>query len=237
MTGTALALVVLLGTTACSQLRFFPAGVRPLLDAAYERNYYALRVSVYFGPFWDDPTLTLLDPRPFDELAYLTLPGGKPLTPGASRGIIPAGTRVRIQAMEMPTPGLILGRPNLSPRYNPWVRLWVNRFDTALEGFGDETYVLVLPATTDADTVKQWMDRLMGPEVEVRDWLAARTPDVRDAIAHKRARVGMTFEELTAALGQPDELKRTFVPEGRQDIARYGSRSVVLLDDVVKTVP
>ncbi|MEW5852764.1 MAG: hypothetical protein AB2A00_28530 [Myxococcota bacterium] len=204
---------------------------REQVDESYRRRDYALRQSMYFGPFFDDPNLVLVAPKPFDELALLTLPGGRNIAPGPVRGILPAGTRIRIERIELPTTGTVLGRPLLAPRYNPWIVFRVNRFDVDNPHFQDIRHVVVLPFhVTDPEQLERAVDVLFAPE-DYRDWLRQRSPQVRSAIEQKQAMKGMTLAELTAALGMPDRTTRE--PESPRSTAYFGRRAVTLENDVV----
>jgi len=234
----AIAILALAWTASCRGVQTMPAGERTLLEQEYNGHYFSLRQSVFFGPFFDDPNLMLVDARPFDALPYLLGPTGSPLSPGASRGIFPAGTRVRIERLDLPTLGTMVGRPLLTPRYNTWVRLRVNRFDVAdVPGFEDRTYVMLLPigltAAAQADGV---LSTLLGPDDDVKAWMDRRSPAARSAIVGKTAAPGLTYEELVAALGLPDRIDREEGAQGKKEIARFGSARVTLLNDVVTTV-
>ena len=214
-----------------------PLGARDLLNSEFEKHYFTLRQSVYFGPFYGDPNLRLMDPHPFHALSYLTLPGGKPLTPGAAQGIFPAGTRVFVETVDMPTLGSMVGRPNFSPRYNGWARLRVNRFDVKTPGFVDGTYILIMPlGVTDPEAMGRWLKDILGEDDAVRTWLERRAPETLQAIAAKQARAGMSFEELVAALGNPDEVTKDVALEGKTETARFGDLTVVLVEDVVREI-
>jgi hypothetical protein len=222
----------------CAGVPLMAAGAREAVDAQYEGRYMVLRQSMYFGDFWDNPDVTLLDPKPFRDLTYLLDPFKKPIIPGVARGIIPAGTRVRIQRVEFPGTGSLLGRPLLTPRYNGWVLLRVNHFDVpGVRGFQDRTHVIVLPlGLGDPEQVDHALEPLLGDE-SVRDWMNRRQPSVRAAIREKRVVVGMTYDEVTSSLGVPDRLERRDVAGKREDTATFGQRTVVLVDDVVTAVP
>lgn len=230
----------LLSSLGCASVPLMPAGVREVTGATWAGHYGALKQSMYFGAFYDDPSLALLDPRPFKELTHLTLPGNRPLPPlGSERGVIPAGTRVRIERVEMPSMGSLVGRPLLTPRYDGWVHLRVNRFDVQdVALFEDRTFVMVLPlGLTDAEQVERVLAPLLGEEVAVRAWLSRRRPEVREAIATKQAVAGMSYDELVASLGQPDRIDRTIEAGRRKDLCLFGKREVELVDDVVTRLP
>lgn len=223
---------------ACQPIRLMPGAMHQVVEAQYHKQYYALRQSVYFGPFYDAPRLTLMDAHPFDSLSYVMTPWGAPFTPGLARGILPAGTRVRIESVEMPTLGLIAGRPTLSPRFNPWVKLRVNRFDVTEPQWSDGMHVVVLPiGISDLDTLTSTMGQLFGDTQTVKNWLAQRSPEVQQAIARKELHFGMTFEEAVAALGNPDDVRREDLPQGRKDTATWGARAVVFMDDIATDAP
>ncbi|MBI5493790.1 MAG: hypothetical protein HY904_02120 [Deltaproteobacteria bacterium] len=220
----------------CRSLPIAPAGVRDALDAKYAGGYFTLKQSMYFGPFWDAPDLVLLDARPFHSLSYLVV-GSRPVPPGTEHGIIPAGTRVRVEKVDLPSLGSMAGRPNLSPRYNGWLRVRVNRFDTSAPGFRDGLHVLVLPlGLTDLGALEGAIQQLLGDDDAFKAWLDGRTPEMRAAIAEKRPRVGMLYEELVAALGPPDAMVSDVVPEGRREVAEFPRYQVTLVESLVRAV-
>src|SRR5687767_12101969 len=81
--------------------------VPPEQRAALKRNLEGqdryLKLSFYATPFFGDATKRLLTPVPPDQVRLLEEPNGKPINPGTVEATFPAGTEVRIRALEFPT--------------------------------------------------------------------------------------------------------------------------------------
>lgn len=206
------------------------------IRARYAGQTFYLRQSVYVGDFYDDGDRRLVAARPFSELRLMTAPDGEIIEPPPARGIVRAGTKVRVVAVELPTSATILTRPLFTPRYNVWVRMRVGRFQGDVDFFLPEEHVAVLPTTVRTPAqIHAALDALLST-ADLDTWLAGRSAEVRQAIAEKRALPGMTFEELTAALGLPDQVERRFEDNVRIDSASFGPRLIVLREDVVTDI-
>lgn len=201
---------------------------------------YWLKQSMYVGPFYDDDRLRLLDPRRFEGLGYLRTAEGDPLPPPPATGIVPAGTRVRVEEVAFPTGGNVFRRPLYTPRYTTWVLLRVarDRGEVTLERA--ERHVLLLPAFLDAqESFDRWFDTVLtdeDPNPQIRQLPEAQ----RHAIDTKEPVVGMRYETLAMAMGPPDRVSRQErEQEGQRvtvEVAIYGATSVVLEDGVVVRV-
>jgi hypothetical protein len=149
------------------------------------------------------------------------------------RGIVPAGTRFVVQRVEFPDLAAISMRMLTTPRYNPWIYL-TPAGDA--KGLPRERRVFILLLPMDMETeedVERSIARLLSPEGEMRDWLAARSPSIAVAIKHKSLIVGMSAEEMTAAVGSP---RRWFNDQHGDQAARvawYPSSEAWLVDGKV----
>lgn len=223
----------LLLSTACPSYTVIPDADRAAVDDAYTGQLLWLKQSMYVGPFYDDDRFKLLHPRRFEELTYLRTLEGEPITPPPAEGVVPAGTRVRIERIEWPTGEAVFRRPLYTPRYTTWVFMRVarDRGDTTLER--DHRHVLLLPAGIgDQETFDQWFTSALSTE-DPNPWLASLPDNERAAILEKRAVVGMDYDALTAALGFPDRVSS----EGpNREIATYGPTTIVMEDGKVVRV-
>jgi hypothetical protein len=148
------------------------------------------------------------------------------------------GTRVRVIHVDFPTPGSLVGRPLLTPRYNPWVKVLVNKFDLPPgTPFEDIPHVMVLPlGVADPEDAVRLITQLLGGE-DVRQWMNQRSAEVKKAVAHKEVTASMTLDEVIAALGEPDDIEKDFGAEGRKETLHWGARSVTLVENAVVLGP
>lgn len=199
-----------------------------------------LQQSMYVGPFYDDDRYRLLDPRRFEELRYLRNAEGDVIQPPAASGIVPAGTRVRLEKIDFPTGDKVWRRPLYTPRYTTWLQLRVarDRGDVTLER--QQKHILLLPAfLKDQKGFEQWLDSMLteeDPNQMIRDLPA----DQREGIDTKTPVVGMTRKTLTMALGYPDRMRSETQARGdtevQVEVAVYGATSVVLENGEVTRV-
>lgn len=233
-------LALALGGAACPSYTTIPEGTQKHIQETREGALLWLKQSMYAGPFYDDDRFRLIDPRPFAELDYLRTAEGDPITPPPAEGIIPAGTRVRVERVAFPTGDNVFQRPLFTPRYTTWVYLRVARArgDVTLER--PERHILLLPAfLDDKESFDRWFDALLGAD-DPNPWIRSLPEEQQRGIFEKRPVVGMDYEALTAAMGFPDRLTRDVVTRnGRSmtvEVAIYGATSVVLEDGRVVRV-
>lgn len=235
-----LALAAILGVTAaCPDYAVIAQPERAEIAAVREGNLLWLKQSLYVGQFYDDDRFRLVYPRRFEELTYLRTVEGDIITPPPADGIIPAGTRVRIERVDWPTGDAVFRRPLYTPRYATWVILRVaqDRGDTLLER--DQKHILLLPGgIPDKRTFDAWLDAYLGVD-DPNPWIRNLAPKVRTGVLKKTPVVGMDYEALNAAMGYPDRITRDRDPQNpgaTLEVAIFGATSVVLRDGKVVRV-
>ncbi len=221
----------------CPSYVVIPDEDREAVDDAHTGQLLFFRQSMYVGQFYDDDRYKLVHPRRFEELTYLQTVEGDPIPPPPAEGIIPAGTRVRIERIEWPTGDVVFRRPLYTPRYTTWIFLRVARdrgSEVSLER--DEPHILLLPGgIDDADTFDVWFDASLTEE-DPNPWILSLPEDQQNAIALKRAVKGMTYDALTAALGFPDTLQRKVIDGVTLEVGVWGAETVTLKDGIVDEV-
>lgn len=223
--------------SGCPSYAVIPDGDRKLVDDSHTGQLLFLRQSVYVGNFYDDDRFKLVHPRRFEELTYLETVEGDAIPPGRADGIIPAGTRVRIERIEWPTGDVVFRRPLYTPRYTTWIWLRValeRGSNVTMER--DERHVMLLPAGIgDAETFDLWFDAALSEE-DPNPWILSLPEEQQRAIALKQAVVGMSYDALTTSLGFPDTLTRDVRDGATVEVGVWGASSVVLKDGVVERV-
>jgi len=228
--------IVLGALSACPSRAHLNTAMRQDFRVAYQGNSYYLKQSVYFGPFYDDAQRFLIDPKEFKDLRLMTAPDGDLIVPPPPKGIVPAGTKVKVLDISFASSAQIFRRPLFTPRYNTWLILKVARFAGDANVFRQGEFIYVVPTMAkDRESLNAVLQALLSPE-SIDTWLQSRSDEVRQAIFEKRAQQGMTYDELLAALGLPEKMHRG--KEGGQslDTARFGSTEVVLLDHRVREI-
>jgi hypothetical protein len=240
MHSTARGLVLSLALAAlggCPSYTQIPDPARAEIDAARQGELLWLKQSLYYGQFYDDDRYTLVYPRRFEEISYLRTVEGDIISPPPASGIIPAGTRVRVEKIEWPTGEAVFRRPLYTPRYATWVVLRVarDRGDTYLER--DTRHILLLPGgIPDPETFDTWFGAFFSDD-DPNAWLMRLPVDVRQGVFEKRPVIGMDYDTLTAAMGYPDRLSRDGGDAaGTTEVAIFGPVSVVLERGVVVRV-
>ena len=232
-----LAALVAALATGCPSYSVIPDVDRKKLEQGHSGQLLFFRQSMYVGQFYDDDRFRLVHGRRFEELTYLRTVEGDSIPPPPAEGIIPAGTRVRVERLEWPTGEVVFRRPLYTPRYTTWVVLRVAADrgpEVTVER--EQRHILLLPAgITDAESFDLWFDASLTEE-DPNPWLLSLPEEQQRAIALKRAVVGMDYDALTAAMGFPDSITRDVVEGGTREVAVFGAISVVLHDGVVERV-
>lgn len=223
---------------ACASQTSLPAAVRQSLNAHYAGRQVELRQSSYYGDLYDENELYLLTAYPFNQTYHIEDTRGAPIHPKNQVGIVPAGTSFTIERVEFPDVGALAKRMLTSPRYNPWIYLKPNEHTNPSLPRDRRAYILLLPRELDsASDVEEELARVLGSAGEVTAWLETRSPTVRAAIQHKDMVVGMTHEELIAAMGPPQTKIADLDAEGqRVDVAWYPEREAWLTNGVVRKI-
>lgn len=174
-----------------------------------------VRVSLYVTPFFGDATRRLVTAVPPEQVRLLENPNASPVNPGKVERIIPAGTAVRITRVEFPTAFVMQERVLYTPRTLVWVSL-----EVAGTPRNAPPYVLVLrPGLKDSAEFHAEVDRYLSKH-DLRSRLESLPDDMREAIATKTARVGMTGEALEMAWGYPE--RKRIELEGEKRLETWG---------------
>ena len=233
----ALLAAALLASAGCPNYAVIPDDQRKAVDDAHTGALLFLRQSLYVGQFYDDDRYKLVHPRKLEELTYLQTIEGDAIAPPPAEGIIPAGTRVRVESIEWPTGDVVFRRPLYTPRYTTWVFLRVARErgrEITVER--DDRHILLLPGgISDEDTFDEWFDASL-TEDDPNPWLLSLPEDQQNGIALKRAIKGMSYDALTAALGFPDTMQRTVNDGVTVEVGVWGSTTVTMRDGIVDEV-
>jgi len=229
-----------LGSLGCASYAKIPDVQRDRINAAHDGQLVWLKQSLYVGAFYDDDRYQLVHPNRFDALTYLKTAEGDPILPKPPEGIIPAGTRVRIERIEWPTGEAIFRRPLYTPRYTTWIFLRVarDRGDTTFER--DKKHILLMPSGVgDEGAFESWLARTFST-TDTNPWIRSLPREQQLGLAQKRAVIGMHYDALTSSMGFPDRITRRQVDDGGSlrtvEIAVYGPLSVVLDNGVVARV-
>jgi hypothetical protein len=193
-------------TAACATTTPLPTEDR----AAIEREVMSrpegryLKLSFYVQPFFGDGTKKLLSAVPPEEVRLIETTNGKPVSPGQTEKIIPAGTRVRIRKLEFPTAWVMAERVVYTPRTQPWVYL-------SIEG-ESSTHPFIIVLRPQIKTRQEFYAELERYVTEKDPAvLLARWPEfVREAVRTKTAAEGMPAEALEMAWGYPERRHMTF---------------------------
>mgnify|MGYP001560887949 CR=1 FL=1 len=232
-----LASLVAVLQAGCPSYSVIPDGDRGKIEGDHNGQLLFFRHSMYVGQFYDDDRFRLVHDRRFEELTYLRTVEGDAIPPGPADGIIPAGTRVRVERLEWPTGEVVFRRPLYTPRYTTWVVLRVAADrgpEVTVER--EQRHILLLPGgIVDSESFDLWFDAALSAE-DPNPWLLSLPEEQQHAIALKRAVAGMDYDALTAALGFPDSITRDVVGGATREVAIFGAVSVVLKDGVVERV-
>jgi hypothetical protein len=202
-------LLALLGLffAACAGNSALPESDRVAIQQDLQSHARYLKTSMRVTPFFQDDGKWLLADRALDELDLIDGTDGQPISPGAPLGILPAGTRLRVERVEFPTALVMAERVIYSPRYNPWVYLVpadAGGTESALSH--GKPFILVLPPQlkTKEDVFAE-IDRFLSRE-DLRPDLKQLTPQIQEAIVQKNLAPGMAPEQVQMAWGYPEHI-------------------------------
>lgn len=221
----ALLLVALAG---CASATPIPDQDRADLESQLAGRQRWLRVSMYRAPFWDDGALELLSPTPPPDLQLFNDAHGNPVPGPQATGIVPAGRKVTVDKVELPTGMVIAGRLPYTPRYNPWIYV-------SLSGEkSDKRQVIVLRSDLKSkDQFLHALDRLLSVE-DPNPRLASYPDEIQKAIAEKQVVRDMDPEAVEMAWGLPDHKTIDLKGGTRTEVWTWaGKRSVQLVDGKV----
>ena len=172
------------------------------------RTFY-LRHAMYVGPFWSDADKLFLSDGVPGEIPYVVNPAGVPIDPPQPTAILPAGTRVRVRKLELPTGYAVTTRNPFGPRYNSWLYLVVEGLER------DPAPVLLLPRELESyDQVMAAMGRWLSSD-DLAPVLQQLPEHVRRAVNEKRLVEGMPAHAVSMAWGHPERKEIQPSPEGR----------------------
>lgn len=213
---------------------------RRVLEEQYVGHVFEVRHSSVIGDLYDDNERELISPYPFDEIFHQVNLQGTPMHPAHPRALVPAGTAVRITAIDHPGAASWTKRMLATPRDAIWLQLQLVPEHPDRKPFARPP--LIMPIVVRGTSVPAFdtaVARHLAPEGEISRWLLGRKPDIRVAIAHKEAVVGMSREELETALGPPWRWFVDHLPDGTElQVAWYPKHELWLQDEhVVATRP
>lgn len=220
------ALAIALCFAGCASHTKVPDADRMRLERALPGRTFYLRHAMYVGPFWSDADKRFVSDGVPGEIPWVVNPAGVPIEPGAPTGVIPAGTRVRIRKLELPTGFDVTTRNPFGPRYNPWLYVDVE----GLQGGG--TPILLL--ARDVQSFEQVMgeiDRWLSSD-DLTPALEQLSPEVRKAVNEKRLVEGMPVEAVAMAWGYPERKEIHTAGEGRRETWTwpFAKRKAVIVD-------
>lgn len=217
-----LAVVALASLSACTPRAVIPDEERLRVSEELEGQPRFLRVAVHVAPFFGDATRFLLTDQPVEELELLESVAGDKIPPPPAERVLPPGTRVRIRAVEFPSPWLIAKRIVMTPRYHPWALVEVQGDDRA--------YVIVLPQeAVRLEDVATDLGRLLSTDDPSAD-VSALPRDQQEAIRRKALVEGMTARAVELSWGQPEK-RRIDRPAGTEDWTWPGARRTAHLKE------
>ncbi len=191
-----------------------------------------LRLSVYVTPFFGDNAKKLLTPLPPEEVQLITHPNGSNVSPGAIEKVLPAGTRVRIKAVEFPTAFAVTERIPYTPRHLTWVYLNVEGEQT------EKPHVLCLrpTANTQAEFLSD-LERYLTHDEPAR-LFSEYSESVKAAIREKNAVIDMPSSALEMAWGYPERKRKWFEESNQNEEWSYpgGKRTAYLTNGRVTRV-
>jgi hypothetical protein len=213
MRAVSLAAAALCAVTAvgCASHSRIPDEDRSRLERELPGRTFYLRHAMYVGDFWSDPHKAFLSDGVPGEIPFLADAKGEPIDPGPARGIVPAGTRVRVNSLELPTSWTVTTRGPLTPRYHPWLLLEVD----GLPAKPTPTMVL-RPNLRSAAEVREEIERYLTPD-DPAPVLAAMPPEVLRAVQEKRLVEGMGADAVAMAWGYPERKTMQPSPSGRRE--------------------
>ncbi len=227
-----LSLLALLVVSGCVTTHVtVPPNVRAQLSRELVGTERFLKLSCYATPFFGDDTKKLLTAVQPDEVRLLETVGGRPISPGPSERVLPAGARVRILQVEYPTPVAVTGRVLLTPRERVWVYL-----DVEGTPKGSPPLVLVLdPKISDERDFRAALDRYLTAD-DPTPTLLTFGDLIREAVAKKNAVLDMSEEALEMAWGYPESRVLTWEGDRKRETWTWpgAKRVAVLLDGRVK---
>lgn len=224
MRHTRLVLLAVAALAGCASATPIPDQDRAQLEQELAGRQRWVRVSMYRAPFWDDTNLELLSPTPPPELKLFTDAHGQDVPGPKATGIVPAGRRVTITKVELPTGMVIAGRMPYTPRYNPWIYLSIEGEKT------EKRQVVVLRSDLKSrDQFLRAVDRLLSPE-DPNPRLSSYPEEIQKAIAEKQVVRDMDLEAVEMSWGTPDHKSIDLKGGTRSEVWSYPGKRTVFFD-------
>lgn len=219
--------LLLLVANACASHTRVPDADRLRLEHELPGRTYYLRHAMYLGPFWNDIDKRFLSDGNPGEIPWVVNPAGRPMDPGAPNRVIPAGTRVRVVKLDLPTGFNVATRNAFGPRFHPWLYL-------EIDGQPMKPAAVMLlrrDIQTHAEVVEE-MDRFLSTD-DMQPRLAALAPEVVQAINEKRLVEGMSADAVAMAWGWPERKNITTTGDNRREewIWPFDMRKAVIVSD------
>jgi hypothetical protein len=164
---------------------------------------------MYVGPFWSDADKYFLSDGVPGEIPWVVNPAGVPIEPGTPFAVVPAGTRVRVRKLELPTGYNVTTRNPFGPRFNAWLVV-----DVEGQPRNPAPVILLARDLQSQAQVMAQIERWLSPD-DLAPALAQLTPDVRKAVNEKRLVEGMPAEAVAMAWGYPERKELQPSAEGR----------------------
>jgi hypothetical protein len=227
--------VGLVSTDACAHHNRVQAQALSLAAEPFKGQVMELRHTNVFGEMYDDDEHWLATSYNFEDVYHRVDLFDRPIHPTVHLGQLPAGTQVRIEAVEQPSRLSWLTRMPSSPADHIWVRIRPLASEPLQTPLPERPMYVILPNPigTPAE-LSHAVDQVLAPQGEVSGWLAALRPTQQVAIAHKDMVVGMHKRELTASVGEPWRWLEDRDAQGQPIVvAWYPGREAWLLGDAV----
>ena len=186
------------------------------INRKYAQKPFYLTSSQYFGEFWGDKRYEYLTPYVPESLTYLSSITGKNIPPPPHKGIIPAGTPLRIERIEFPTAEVFNSRALVTPRYYPWVYCVVSMPERAVKG------LIVIPAGIEEplESIERKLLTIISEE-DPRPKISALSEEEQEAIKTKIPYLGMSIEAAGFALGPAPEIEADYEGEKAEEIWKF----------------
>lgn len=201
MNPTRIAVVAFAALTGCASATRLPEADRLSLPKAFEGKLYYLRSSLNVMPFFADDSKRLVSPLPADSILLLQDSQGAPISPGAVESVLPMGSKVRVEKVELPTGLVVARRPLYTPRESPWVYL-----SLAGKPHGRPFVAVLRPGIASREEMLAALKDILS-EDEPSLWLKNVAPEIRRAIEEKRLVAGMDADCVALAWGRPERIR------------------------------
>ena len=218
--------IALAALAGCASASLLPDEERIELTRSLEGSTLHLRASVHVMPFFSDGTRRLISPLPPDSIELLLDPSGVPILPGEPEGLLPLGSKVRVEKVEFPTSLVVTRRPLYSPRTVPWLYLSV-----VGEPRGRPYIAVLRQGIKTREEFLGAVDQILSAQ-DPSPVLDRYPPEIRAAIRAKRLEPGMDAQALALAWGRPEQIRQEWVEGVKSETWTWplGKRQATLRD-------